>query len=99
MISRHLTMISLLVAAALVIEVTGSVCVVTGYQPRMAAFVVCQNITNAAIRGWYPVTTQTEPVTSITSAAATSNEIIVKCLLIIYATFAGTPRYPPNSSG
>ena len=33
-------MIPLLLAAALVIEVAGSVCVVTGYQARMAAFVM-----------------------------------------------------------
>jgi len=38
--TRHLPMISLLLAAALVIEVAGSVCVVTGYQARMAAFVM-----------------------------------------------------------
>jgi len=38
--TRHLPMIPLLLAAALVIEVAGSVCVVTGYQARIAAFVM-----------------------------------------------------------
>ena len=38
--TRHLPMIPLLLAAALVIEVAGSVCVVTGYQARMAALVM-----------------------------------------------------------
>ena len=40
--TRHLPMIPLLLAAALVIEVAGSVCMVTGYQARIAAFVMLQ---------------------------------------------------------
>ena len=38
--TRHLPLIPLLLAAALVIEVVGSVCLVTGYQARIAAFVM-----------------------------------------------------------
>lgn len=40
MSTRHLPMIPVLLAAALVIEVAGSVCLVTGYQARIAAFVM-----------------------------------------------------------
>ncbi len=40
MSTRHLPMISLLLAAAMVIEVAGSICLVTGYQARIAAFVM-----------------------------------------------------------
>src|SRR5256885_16727247 len=47
--TRHLPMIPLLLAAALVIEVTGSVCVATGYQPRMAAFVMFWHTTAVTV--------------------------------------------------
>jgi putative oxidoreductase len=40
MSTRHLPLIPLLLAAALVIELAGSVCLVTGYQARIAAFVM-----------------------------------------------------------
>jgi len=40
MSARHLPMIQAPLAAALVIEVAGSVCLVTGYQARIAAFVM-----------------------------------------------------------
>lgn len=40
MSTRHLPMIPLLLAAALVIEVAGSLCLITGYQARIAAFVM-----------------------------------------------------------
>jgi putative oxidoreductase len=40
MSTRHLPMIPVLLAAAMVIEVAGSVCLVTGYQARIAAFVM-----------------------------------------------------------
>jgi putative oxidoreductase len=36
--TRHLPMIPVLLAAAMVIEVAGSLCLVTGYQARVAAF-------------------------------------------------------------
>jgi putative oxidoreductase len=38
--TRHLPMIPVLLAAAMVIEVAGSLCLVTGYQARVAAFVM-----------------------------------------------------------
>src|SRR5467141_1886390 len=38
--TRHLPMIPVLLAIAMVIEVAGSVCLVTGYQARIAAFVM-----------------------------------------------------------
>lgn len=38
--TRHLPMIPVLLAAAMVIEVLGSICLVTGYQARIAAFVM-----------------------------------------------------------
>jgi putative oxidoreductase len=38
--TRHLPLIPVLLAAALVIELAGSVCLVTGYQARIAAFVM-----------------------------------------------------------
>ena len=38
--TRHLPMISVLLAVAMVIEVAGSVCLVIGYQARIAAFVM-----------------------------------------------------------
>ncbi len=40
MSTRHLPMIPMLLAAAMVIELAGSVCLVTGYQERIAAFVM-----------------------------------------------------------
>src|SRR5256886_9303410 len=40
MSTRHLPMIPLLLAVAMVIEVAGSLCLVTGYQARIAAFVM-----------------------------------------------------------
>jgi len=40
MSTTHLPMIPLLLAVAMVIEVAGSLCLVTGYQARMAAFVM-----------------------------------------------------------
>jgi putative oxidoreductase len=40
MSTRHLPLIPVLLAAALLIEVAGSVCLVTGYQARIAAFVM-----------------------------------------------------------
>ena len=40
MSTRHLPLIPMLLAAALAIEVAGSVCLVTGYQARVAAFVM-----------------------------------------------------------
>ena len=40
MSTRHLPMISVLLAGALVIEVVGSLCLITGYQARIAAFVM-----------------------------------------------------------
>ncbi len=40
MSTRHLPMIPVLLAVAMVIEVAGSVCLVTGYQARIAAFVM-----------------------------------------------------------
>ena len=40
MTTRHLPMIPVLLAVAMAIEVAGSVCVVTGYHARLAAFVM-----------------------------------------------------------
>ena len=40
MSTRHLPMIPVLLAIAMVIELAGSVCLVTGYQARVAAFVM-----------------------------------------------------------
>ena len=40
MSTRHLPMIPLLLAIAMVIELAGSVCLITGYQIRIAAFVM-----------------------------------------------------------
>jgi putative oxidoreductase len=40
MSTRHLPMIPVLLAVATVIELAGSVCLVTGYQARVAAFVM-----------------------------------------------------------
>jgi putative oxidoreductase len=40
MSTRHLPLIPVLLAAAMVIELAGSVCLVTGYQARIAAFVM-----------------------------------------------------------
>ena len=40
MSTRHLPMIPLLLAVAMVIEVGGSLCLVTGYEARIAAFVM-----------------------------------------------------------
>jgi putative oxidoreductase len=40
MSTRHLPLIPVLLAAALVIELAGSACLVTGYQARIAAFVM-----------------------------------------------------------
>jgi putative oxidoreductase len=40
MSTRHLPMIPMLLAAAMVIELAGSACLVTGYQARIAAFVM-----------------------------------------------------------
>src|ERR1700732_3220531 len=40
MSTRHLPVIPVLLAVATVIEVAGSVCLVTGYQARIAAFVM-----------------------------------------------------------
>ena len=40
MTTRHLPMIPVLLAVAMAIEVAGSVCVVTGYQAHLAAFVM-----------------------------------------------------------
>jgi putative oxidoreductase len=40
MSTRHLPMIPLLLAIAAIIEVGGSICLITGYQARMAAFVL-----------------------------------------------------------
>ena len=41
MSTRHLPMIPMLLAMALVVEVGGSVCLVTGFQARWAAAVMC----------------------------------------------------------
>jgi putative oxidoreductase len=49
MSTRHLPMISVLLAAAMVIEVAGSVCLVTGYQARIAAFVIFWYTTAATV--------------------------------------------------
>jgi putative oxidoreductase len=38
--TRHLPLIPMLLAVAMVIEVAGSVCLVTGYRARIAAFVM-----------------------------------------------------------
>src|SRR5215472_9034461 len=38
--TRHLPMIPVLLAIAMVIELAGSVCLITGYQARIAAFVM-----------------------------------------------------------
>ena len=38
--TRHLPMIPVLLAIAMVIELAGSVCLITGYQVRIAAFVM-----------------------------------------------------------
>jgi putative oxidoreductase len=40
MSTRHLPMIPVLLAAALVIEVAGSICLITGYQARWAAAIM-----------------------------------------------------------
>jgi putative oxidoreductase len=40
MSTRHLPLIPVLLAAAMVIELAGSACLVTGYQARIAAFVM-----------------------------------------------------------
>jgi len=40
MSTRHLPMIPVLLAIATVIELAGSVCLITGYQIRIAAFVM-----------------------------------------------------------
>jgi len=40
MSTRHLPMIPLLLAVAMVIELAGSICLITGYQARIAAFVM-----------------------------------------------------------
>jgi len=41
MSTRHLAYIPVLLAVATVIELGGSLCLVTGYQARLAAFVMC----------------------------------------------------------
>lgn len=38
--TRHLPMIPVLLALAMVIELAGSICLITGYQARVAAFVM-----------------------------------------------------------
>lgn len=40
MSTRHLPMIPLLLAVAAIIELGGSICLITGYQARIAAFVL-----------------------------------------------------------
>ena len=40
MSTRHLPMIPVLLAAAMVIEVGGSICLITGYRAREAAFIM-----------------------------------------------------------
>lgn len=40
MSTRHLSMIPLLLAVAAIIELGGSICLITGYQARLAAFVM-----------------------------------------------------------
>jgi putative oxidoreductase len=40
MSTRHLPLIPMLLAAAMVIELAGSACLLTGYQARVAAFVM-----------------------------------------------------------
>ena len=40
MSTRHLPMIPVLLAIAMVIELAGSICLITGYQARIAAFVM-----------------------------------------------------------
>jgi putative oxidoreductase len=40
MSTRHLPMIPVLLAIAMVIELAGSICLITGYQARVAAFVM-----------------------------------------------------------
>jgi putative oxidoreductase len=40
MSTRHLPLIPVLLAAAMVVELAGSACLVTGYQARIAAFVM-----------------------------------------------------------
>jgi len=41
MSTRHLPMIPALLAIAMIIELAGSICLITGYQARIAAFVMC----------------------------------------------------------
>src|SRR5438045_8758014 len=50
MSTRHLPMIPLLLAVAMVIEVAGSLCLVTGYQARIAEFVMLWYTTVVTIR-------------------------------------------------
>jgi len=40
MSTRHLPMIPVLLAIAMVVELVGSICLITGYQARIAAFVM-----------------------------------------------------------
>jgi putative oxidoreductase len=47
--TRHLPMIPVLLAAAMVIEVAGSICLVTGYQARIAAFVMFWYTTSVTV--------------------------------------------------
>src|SRR6266403_5650570 len=48
--TRHLPMIPVLLAIAMVIEVAGSVCLVTGYQARIAAFAMFWYTTAVTVR-------------------------------------------------
>src|SRR5258707_6189559 len=49
MSTRHLPMIPLLLGAAMVIEVAGCICLVTGYQARIAAFAMFWYTTAATV--------------------------------------------------
>jgi putative oxidoreductase len=49
MSTRHLSMIPLLLAVALVVEVVGSLCLITGYQARIAAFIMFWYLTAVTV--------------------------------------------------
>jgi putative oxidoreductase len=86
--TRHLPMIPLLLAVALVVEVVGSICLVTGFQARAAAFIMFLYLT-AVTFIFHAYWSATEQMAGIQETEFRKNLAIMGGLLILAACGPG----------
>jgi len=86
--TRHLPMIPLLLAVAMVVEVVGSLCLITGFQARAAAFIMFLYLTAVTLI-FHNYWTASEQMAGMQETHFRKNLAIMGGLLILAASGPG----------